>query len=217
MDACCKVGRAVEKYQLHRAIGEQSIDEYLVARWSGRGDYSATGLRPLKDWFNHRLLKQVYTEHGRNALDTRVESDYEALTDDTTALPLLDDLAADGIDGEALRSDFVSTATLYRHFTECLDESKSDDTAEPSTSDWEVDKIAYAKDIVRTNVEESLRSLENKRRLPRGSDAEIKTDIVLGCPDCSTQVGLERALERGYVCDEHMGPEPESSTVEENA
>lgn len=216
MNACCKVGKLVNKYGLDQTIGDQQMNDYLLSRWIGRGEYAATGVRPLTDWLNQRVIKQVYTENGRNALDTRVASDYETLTDDSADLALIDDLEADGINGEQLRSDFISTATLYRHFTECLEASKSESTSRSQSSEWEVDKIEYAKDIVQTNVEESLRSLENKNRIPRGSEAEIKTEIVVGCPECSTQVGIERAIKRGYICKEHMKPTPESSTVEEN-
>ena len=211
MDACCKVGRAIAEYDLRQAIGGQDVEEYLLARWLGRGEYTETGLRPLKDWLNKRLVTRVYTDHGRNALDTRVTADYEALTNDEMDLSMLDDLAADGIDGEKLRSDFVSTATLYRHFTQCLGVSKSEKSDEPGESTWETDKIEYTKGVVETNVRESLRALDNKGRLPRGAEAEIKTDIVVGCPDCSTQVGVERAIERGYICADHT----ETSTVEQ--
>jgi len=205
MDACCKVGRLIEAYDLEQSIGGLPLDDYLVARWLGRDEYTATGLRPLKDWFNKRLLKRVYTDNGRTAPDSRLASDYDALSADDTDLALLDALAAEGIDGERLQTDFVSTATLYRHFTQCLGASKSDESSQ-SESNWEADKIDFTKGVVASNVRDSLRALENKGRLPRGSEADIKTEIVLGCPDCSTQVGVERAIERGYICETHTEP-----------
>lgn len=217
MDACCKVGRVISEYNLVQQIGGHEIEDYLIARWAGKGEYTPTGLRPLKDWFNQRLIKSVYTDRGRTVLDSRVESEYETLTADEPDFELLADLETDGIDGEQLQSDFVSTATLYRHFTACLDVSKPKerDADEPST--WETDKIDYAKDIVERNAEESLRALENKGRLPRGTEAQINTEIVLGCPDCSTQVGIDRAIERGYVCGDHAETGAEASPVDENA
>lgn len=202
MDTCCKVGRLIEGYSLDQSIGGQPLDEYLLARWLGRDDYTSTGLRPLKDWFNKRLLKREYTENGRPISDSRIASDYDALAGDETDLALLDTLTAEGIDGEQLQADFVSTATLYRHFTQCLEASKSDASSQ-SDSNWESDKIDFAKGVVESNVRDSLRALENKGALPRGTDAEIKTEIVLGCPECSTQVGVERAIERGYICATH--------------
>ena len=206
MDACCKVGTAIERYDLQHGVEGMDLDAYLLARWLGEDDYAATGLRPLTDWFNRKLLKSVYNEHGRNALDTRVQSDYEALSSEESAIAVLDDLAADGIDGEALQSDFVSSTTLYRHFTNCLGVTKADESAD-TESEWEREKIDYARDVVVSNVEDSLQSLENKGRLPRGSEAAIKTEIVLGCPDCGTQVSVERAIERGYICQDHADTE----------
>jgi len=213
MDACCKVGRVIEGYSLDQSIGGQPLNEYLVARWLGRDEYTSTGLRPLKDWFNKRLLKRVYTDKSRPTPDSRLASDYEALSAEEIDFALLDTLAAEGIDGEQLRADFVSTATLYRHFTQCLGASKSDESSE-SNSNWESDKIDFARGVVESNVRDSLRALENKGRLPRGADAEIKTDIVLGCPECSTQVGVKRAIERGYICSAHTDNPSDNRTTE---
>jgi len=204
MDHCCKVGRLSAEYTLQHGVEGRSFDRYLVDRWLGRRDYTATGLRPLSKALNHKLLKTVYNEHGRNTLETRVKSDYEVLADGDESSVLIDDLDSDGIDGRKLRREFVSATTLYRHFTDCLDESKSDgDATDDSESDWESDKVDYARDILRRNVSESLRSMANKGRLPEADTAQIKTEVILGCPKCATQVSFRRAVDRGYVCAEH--------------
>jgi len=204
MNACCKVGKVIERYDLRHDIEGTDLEAYLTARWLGDGEYAATGLRPLADWLNRKLLKTVYNEHGRNALDTRVQSDYEALSGSDQDFALLDDLKADGVDGEELQADFISSTTLYRHLTNCLGATKSDEPDESGAeSNWEQEKIEYARDIILNNVRDSLQSLENKGRLPRGSEAEVNTEIVLGCPDCSTQVSIKRAIERSYICERH--------------
>ena len=207
MTSCCKVGRTIDAYDLQHGGEGTTVDEYLRARWLGRGDYSSTGLRPLTDWFNRKLLKRVYSDHDRSTLGNRIDADYETLTGDGSEFELHEDLEADGIDGAALQSDFVSTSTLYRHLTDCLDTEKATTDESDRPSNWEAEKIEYARDIVRRNVGECLQSLANKGRVAGGADAEIKTDIVLGCPDCPTQVSLERAIDRGYVCADHMGTE----------
>lgn len=205
MDNCCKVGRLVGEYGLQHGVEGRRFDRYLADRWLGRRDYTATGLRPLSERFNRTLLKRVYNDHGRNALETRVESDYEVLAGGDGLAALLDDLDSDGIDGRKLQREFVSASTLYRHFTDCLDESKSaKGTTDESESDWEGDKVDYARDILRENVSESLRSLASKGRLPAADTAEIKTEVILGCPECATQVSFRRAVDRGYVCETHM-------------
>lgn len=204
MTQCCKVGTLVQRYGVESASSSGDVDDYLVRRWVGRGEYTSTGLRPLKDWLNKQALKQAYTDHNRDTLDSRIDAEYSALTGSDADFAVLDDLSADGIDGEQLRSDFVSTATLYRHLTDCCGANKSADD-EPSTSEWERDKLDYARTVVEQSLGESLRSLDTKGRLPGGSRATIKTEVVVGCPDCGTQVSFERALKRGYICQDHMG------------
>jgi len=203
MQHCCKVGRLTARYDLQHAAGDGEVDEYLRARWLGQDEYTETGLRPLKDWLNKQLMKAIYTEQNRGTLWTRVEADYQALSGEEPDLSLLGDLGADGIDGEQLRSDFLSTSTLYRHLTDCLSETKSKDAAERD-SDWEADKVEYAREVAERSIGESLQSLENKSAIPEATRATIKTEVVLGCPECATQVSFKRALERGYICRDHM-------------
>ncbi|WP_262177026.1 rod-determining factor RdfA [Haloarcula laminariae] len=206
MQHCCKVGRLTATYDLQHAARDGDVDGYLRARWLGQDEYTETGLRPLKEWFNKQLLKSVYTDHNRSTLATRVDADYEALSGEEPDISLLGELEADGIDGNQLRSDFLSTSTLYRHLTDCLSESKSNNAAE-GDSDWEADKVDYAKEVVERSVRESLQSLENKSMIPEATRSTIKTEVILGCPECATQVRFERALERGYICQDHMASE----------
>lgn len=215
MDHCCKVGRVIETYDLRRSAGETDPETQLLARWLGQGGYSATGLRPLTDWVNRQLLKAVYTSHDRDTLDTRVQSEYDELNGDEVDPALLDDLAADGIDGEALRSDFLSTSTLYRHFTGCLGESKSNQES-AGDGDWESSKVDYAREVAERNVQESLQSLENKGRLPEAAAADVTVEVVLGCPECATQVSFERAVARGYICREHAGESSDAAAPATN-
>lgn len=205
MDYCCKVGKILAHYGLTHSIGDGDVEQYLLARWRGEGEYTATGLRPLKDWLNRQVLKSVYTEHDRNTLANRIVADYDAVSGEEADLAVLSDLEADGIDVESLRADFLSTTTLYRHFTNCLDASKqTQNTESPEASAWEANKVDHARDVVKQSVVESLRSLENKDRVPKASQAEVKTEIIIGCPHCGTQVSFERAVDRGYICRNHM-------------
>lgn len=206
--ACCKVGTAIDSYALEDRVVGGDIDDYLVARWLGEGTYQETGLRPLTDWFNRNILKSVYADHGRTATTSRIESAYEALTgeDDIRRGEVVDDLRADDIDAEGLLEDFVSTSTLYRHLRECLEAEKPASDAPPDpASDWERDTVAYARETAREKAREAVRSLDNKGRVTAASEADLAVPVVLRCPDCSTQVEFEAALERGYVCREHLG------------
>lgn len=216
MEHCCKVGKVVTRYDLEHGIGDGDVEQHLVARWRGEGKYSKTGLRPLKDWLNKQIVKSVYTEHDRSTLGNRIDADYDALSGEEPDFALLDDLELSGIDGEQLRADFLSMSTLYRHFTGCLGVTKSTQQSDsPGEPAWEAEKVEYATDIVERNVQESLLSLENKDHLPEASRAEIKIEIVLGCPECATQVSFERAVGRGYVCQDHMAGESTEGTVDD--
>lgn len=210
--SCCKVGDLIEQYDIESASRSGDVNDYLIQRWIGRGDYTPTGLRPLKDWLNKQALKSVYTDSNRDTYDARIESEYEAITGDNIDIAIVEDLDADGIDPDELRSNLISTATVYRHLTNCLEVSKSD-KSETSTDEWERDKLEYAKTVVEQSAKQSLSSLDNKGKVPGASRATITTEVVLGCPECNTQVGFERALARGYICQDHMG-EIEETTSE---
>lgn len=206
--SCCKVGTVAEEREL-AVSADMSIDEYLVARWLGADDYPAVGVRKLADWFNKKLLREVYTDAGRNVTDIRVESEYDVLSsdDDLRRAEVVDDLATDGIDGEQLIDDFVSRSTMRRHLKNCLDARKDGSESDaPSDSNWEVEQVQYGTEKLRNSVREAVTSLDNKGRLPGGGKAELDIPILLSCPECSTQVRLETALNRGYVCKSHLGP-----------
>ena len=216
--ACCKVGRVIDEYSLGANVVGGNLNEYLVSRWRGTGEYVETGHRPLTDWFNESLLKAVYLQHDRIPTEARIESEYEVLSGDKEdkRTELLEDLRTDGIDGERLVEDFISPSTLYRHLQNCLDETKQSPADTPDKdSDWERQKVSYAREVSRENAEEALRSLTNKERIRNGIDADLDVRVVLSCPDCATRVRFETALDRGYVCREHLGDPVEERTTGE--
>lgn len=201
----------IEEYDIESASIGGDVNDYLIHRWVGRGDYTPTGLRPLKNWLNKQALKSVHTNSNRDTYDALIESEYEAIIGKEADTALLEDLSADGIDPDKLRSDFISTATVYRHLTNCLEVSKSDES-EASTTDWEQDKLEYAKTVVEQSAQQSLSSLDNKGKVSGASQATVTTEVVLGCPECNTQVGFERAIARGYICQAHMGDNEETTS-----
>lgn len=204
-DRCCKIGKTIGKYGLQESVVGGDLNRNLRARWLGENEFPETATRPLVTWFNQKVLKTVYTEHDRRAIETQLKSDLDALQSDNevTRGAIIDDLAEDGIDGEELLNDFAKRSTMYRHLTQCLEAEKSKQSS--SDSNWEADKIEYARETMQKNVSEVLRSLEKKGRLPDGTDADIQTPIILGCPEaeCSTQTRFARAQKRGYICSDH--------------
>ena len=203
--ACCKVARTADRYDLDSIVHGGDVDAYLRARWLGEEGYPETGTRPLTTWFNLRVLEAAYRRHDRRSLDTQLEADLAVLTDDDELDrgALIDDLAEDGIDGEALTGDLVSMATLYRHLTDHLDVEKV--PAAEADTDWEARKVAYGESLLEENLEAALQSLENKGRLPGATRADVATAIELHCPACALRVTFDTALRRGYICPDHLG------------
>lgn len=199
----CKVDHVTDRRRL-TAPGQEygSIDQYLVARWTGE-DGPALGYKPLTEWFNKRLLKQVYERNGRDTTGPRVDSEYEALTgdDDLVRHEVLNDLQDSGIAAESLVDDMVSWSTMRRHLNECLGEEKP---TTPSETDWERRSVDIARERTREKVTDALGSLARKGMLPEASKADVQVQIKLSCPECPTRVPLEDALRRGYVCKDHF-------------
>lgn len=214
MAGCCKVGKAIDRYELRHDVVAGDIDQYLLARWNGHNEYPETGLRILTEYFNHRILKKVYTENNRRTVETQIESDYDALTgdDEIAKDEIIADLENDGIDGQQLVDDFISTSTLYRHFNNCLD-TEYENSQENSDSNWEAESIQYALNNALDNSLKALKSLENKGKIPHATKAEVSVPLMLSCPKCTTRVRFKRAKERGYICKEHMSESADLSEL----
>ncbi|OLZ39362.1 hypothetical protein A6E15_18465 [Natrinema saccharevitans] len=202
-DPGCKVDAAVERYGLESADPRyESIDEGLLARWKGLDDRAPMGYRSLTEWFNKRLLKQVYDEHGRDSLGARVDSDYEALRSDGELVreEMIESLSADGIDGDQVLEDMVSYGTMRNHLQECLGGDKSPQTAE---TEWERESIEVAREVTREKAERALSSLESKGQIEGVESSSIAVQIQLSCESCPTRIPFEVAVEQGYVCEKH--------------
>ena len=212
IEHCCKVSRVAEKYDITPGAGDESLDEQLAKRWVGDREYPKTSLRTLVDWFHKHLLRACYTEHGRSTLEPHLESDYEALqppTDDAYHA-VLADLETDGINGEAITNDFISSTTLYRHLTNCLGVEKEDN--EPQDSDRsDRDKLDYVENTAEMYIGELLSAWENREEVPHATEADIAIRIYLECPVCAKQTNVRTVRQRGYICETHMPQETESA------
>jgi len=201
---CCKVGRVADKHDFTTSVHDLDVNEALLNRWLGQGDFPETAVRPLAGWFNQHIMMEVYVENGRRAIEPQIEADYEALTgdDDDRKWLTMQDLEEEGIDPESLINDFISPSTLYRHLINCLEETKDKNNKD---TDWEQTKIEYAEETAADQITEALRSWENKGELPSATEADISVSAYLDCPVCSTSVSVRRARQRGYICEEHLG------------
>lgn len=199
----CKLGIVADRYGLDDAETRfESLDDHLVARWTGEGKFQAQGYRSLATWFNKRLLKQVYDRNDRSTLGSRIDDEFSTLTgeDDLAREELIDDLAQDGIDGERIHEDMVSWSTVRTHLQRCLEAEKPTESAE---TNWEERSVDFSKDILQEKVSDALTSYQNKGWIADATDADVSVQIHLACPECPTRVSLDEALDRGYVCERH--------------
>jgi DNA-binding transcriptional ArsR family regulator len=132
-----------------------------------------------------------------------VSSEYEALTgdDELAREEVLEDLRSDGIDAAAVVDDMVSWSTLRHHLKDCLEAEKAPARA---ATDWERESVRIAQERTAQKVSDALRSLESKGELPQAERAEVAVQVQLSCPECPVRVSLAEALNRGYICREHL-------------
>ena len=209
----CKIDRVIKQYGLDDPQ-HASVDGGLLARWHGEDNHREYGYRTLTDWFNKRVLRTVYEEHGRKTLGNRIESDYTALTgtDDIVRNEVRSDIESEGIPVDDLIDDLASWGTMRSHLQECLDGEKE---AEQSTSDWERDAIRKARNVAKQKASESLSSLAANSEIEDGASASVDVEIRLRCGECPTVVPFEVAAQRGYVCETHCETAAVASTSDQ--
>ena len=200
----CKLDVVVDRYDVDGGAGYDSVDEWLRARWLGEDGGKPVGYRTLAREFNKRVLKCVYDEHGRDAMGARLDGDYEALVgeDAVRREEVVEDVDADGIDAERLRDSLVSWGTVRGHLKECLGASKPRPEA---TTEWERESVARAREHALGTVRKAVNALASKGRIERADEADVEMPVLLSCPECPTRRPLEEAVDRGYVCREHLG------------
>jgi hypothetical protein len=210
----CKVDTLTERHGLTVPVSEYgSVDDFLVARWTGRNGRSADGYKTLTEWFNKRLLKRIYEAHGRDTMSAHLDREYELITGESTLQrdELAADLATDGLDIDDLDRELVSWSTMRHHLKGCLDAEKD---ATPATTDWETNTVQIARERTAEKTRSVLSSLSSKERLPNAERAEVQVQVKLACPDCSVRVPFEEAVDRGYVCETHLETDSETSSKE---
>lgn len=202
-NTCCKVGAAIKEYDLDELVSRHdTFDDQLVARWKGENGGASQGYRPLTDWFNRRLLKREYDRSGLETTGTRVEREYEALTgDDLRSEEVRDTLRSKGVDIENVEQSFVSWSTMQRHLNNCLDAEKEPQRAQ---TNWERNSVEFAREQLKSKVDDALQSLDSKSKLEGADEAEVAISVEISCPECPLKIPFEEALERGYICGDHL-------------
>jgi len=210
----CKVDTLVERYDLRvPAQGYDSVDQYLVGRWTGADGRSADGYKSLTTWFNKQLLKRIYEDHDRDTMGLYLDQEYELITgeDDLRQDELAADLATYGLDIEDVQRELISWSTMRHHLKDCLDAEKETQSA---TTEWESDTVEMARERTEEKTRSVLTSLDTKGKIAEAERVDVDVEVKLGCPECSVRVPFESAIERGYVCETHSETESDDTLRE---
>jgi len=184
-----KVVRLIEEY------GLDSIGDELERRWTA--DEDRQSLRQLATYFNQRLLERALERVDVRPLDGEVENTYRLLTDDarnTDRTRIRRRLERDGLDVEALESDFVTYQAIRTYLRKHRGAEYTPDETDPI--EREVTNVQQLRGRVDTVTEGKLEQLRSGGHLDVGSFRTL-VDVRVVCEDCNTQFDVVDLLERG--------------------
>ncbi len=187
-----KVARLIEEY------GMEPLGTELEQLWTAEEDRRS--LRDLASYFNRQLLQQALEDEDVRPLDGEVENIYRLLTEgeggaDRTRIRRR--LERDGIDIEAVESDFVTYQAIRTYLKKHRGAEYTPDETDPI--EREIENIQQLRGRVDSVTEGKLSQLAETDRLDLGTFRTL-VDIRVVCEDCNTQFDVVELLERGR-CD----------------
>ena len=190
----CKVGRVIDRRDL------TGMDGRLGDRWAS-GDAS---LRGLEREFNVAVLRGAARAAGAAPLDGEAENLYRLLTDDDVtggmAVRARRRLEVEGVDVDAVRSDFVSHQTVHNHLTGCRGLERESDDRDPVKA--AEDRIRPLQTRLEAVATDALAGLGRDGHVAAG-DLDVFVDVSVACTDCAVRRELGAFLaEGGCRCDD---------------
>jgi hypothetical protein len=186
-----KVARLLDEY------GFETLGAELERRWTAAGD-DRMSLRDLADHFNQELLEAALSEAGVQPLDGEVENTYRLLTDDDVAAAhrtrARRRLAREGVDLEALQSDFVTYQAIRTYLKDVRGAERPTDDR-PRTA-IEVENVQRLRGRTLRVTEGKLEQLVDGDHITLG-DFRVFAELNVLCEDCGSQYDVEELLQRG--------------------
>lgn len=185
-----KVGRLVREYDL------EGLPAEMEARWTGE-EGERTSLRDLADLFNRRLLERALERAGASRLETDVDRIYRALTDDETSTGVRTrtrrELEREGIDVDALESDFVSHQAVHTHLTKYRGANldRDEDLREKS-----LQRLRRLQGRTEAVTADTVERLVDKGEIA-GGDVRVLVNVQVLCQDCATTYDATEFIETG--------------------
>lgn len=191
-----KVGRVLPKY------GLGDLHDELPSRWLGDGR-DAQSLRDLATEINVAILDEAMNDAGFDPLEGEVRNAYRLLTDDDVSAGMRtqqrNQLEHEGIDVDALTSDFVTHQAVYTYLVDALGVSKERDGSDVSVEAHH-ERINRLRGRTEVVAQDSLDALRSANELTLG-DNDVVVDVQVYCHDCGSQSDISTLLERsGCEC-----------------
>lgn len=191
-----KVGRVIEEYDL------DGLGAWLETHWTGDG-VERRSLRDLADAFNERVLGATMQDAGMDSLEADVESAYRLLTDDDASsgarVELRNELEWNGIDVEAVESDFVSHQAIHTYLRKVRDARREEPDVDPREK--ELGTIQRLQGRAQVVTADSLERLAKQGALTL-DEFDVLVDITVICDRCGSQHQVAELLAQGG-CDCH--------------
>lgn len=191
-DCGCKVDRVTGEYDL------AAVDEWLVEEWQ-----DGTSVRKLTEALNEDLVGTRLAAVDADRFEWSRTPVYEALhtddLDEPEAIEIRRELDRAGIDVEELSSDLVSHQTVYRHLTNCLGASASEEKTPEERRQTARDRVYALQQRTTLVTESTLESLQAADATEIG-DPDVLVDIQVVCRDCGRSMDFEHVLTDGCDC-----------------
>lgn len=185
-----KVASLIDEYEL-TGLGDE-----LVAGWTATGD-DHRSLRSLADRFNRALLERRLADAGVRTIDGEVENIYRLLTDEEASagdhVRLTRRLEREGVDPEALESEFVSYQTVRRYLQDVREASYERPTVD--RREREMRTLQQLRGRIESVTETKLDQLRDEE-LTLG-EFRTTVEVRVFCETCGAGYDVETLLDRG--------------------
>jgi len=198
--------------KVERLIDEYGLDAWgdrLEAKWLGeRGERRS--LRELAREFNVAVLDATLREAGHSPIDADLRSTYRTLSDED--VPRADEvrkrrqLERDGVDVDALRSDFVTHQAVHTYLTRVRDAELDRDDGD--TVERRRETIQRLEGRTGVVTESALEDLVEADVL-RDREYEVLVSVTVVCDDCGADYTVTELFESGGCdCEREGNREP---------
>lgn len=192
-----KVARLLAKYDL------DGFGEDLERFWTANGS-ERKSLRDLAALFNERLVSQVMADAGIQPVDGEAENVRRLLSDEDPStsdrIRMRRRLERDGVDVDALESDFVSYQAIRTYLKDHRDVEYTADSEGRLERDMQ--SIQQLGSRFETIAHSKLERLNDAGRISLG-DFRVMNDMVVLCEDCGAHQSVGVLIdEEGCDCED---------------